>query len=408
MRKTKTRHGRWQLIVAVAAATAIGAATLVGPATIANAQTASPGAQCKTLGKVVQANKTRLICGKVSGRQKWERVLSAKPVGSTNGQWVRWNASKCAFEPAAGPRNDRYIAYMRKSPANSVYALGTQGEGVAIQDALNNGWKAAVKKVGAKEVFANYRQSEIGAAGILEGARAIALRRPQAVTSWAGIQPVLPTMMDVYKPICAPVVQVTFPVEGSISFGSDNATVGREAGKFLVDYLKEKRLDSGPVTAVGIRLPSLGADLDKRISGCTDGIKRAIPSAKISNVELGSDQFSAAGAQTKMSDWFTANPASSSGTVVICTIADIYAVGAGNAAKSAGRTKNVFSMGVAGSDEAVALIRNNDPIFVGSIDFKFQDWGQIIIPLMQDSLEGKVVPRLSAPNVSVMSAKTLR
>lgn len=148
--------------------------------------------------------------------------------------------------------------------------------------------------------------------------------------------------------------------------------------------------------------------MNKRLDVCTAEIKKLIPSATISNVELGSDQLSAAGAQTKMSDWFTANPASSSGTVVMCTIADIYAVGAGNAAKAAGRTQNVFSMGVAGSTEAAALLRSNDPIFVGSIDFKFQDWGQIIIPLMQDSLEGKVVPRLSAPNVSVMTAKTLQ
>lgn len=408
MGNTKTRRRRWQRIVAAAAATGVGAATLVVPATIANAQTARPGAACKTLGQVVQANRTTLICGKLSGRQVWERVLAATAVGSTNGQWVRWNAAKCTFEPATGPRNNRYTAYMRKSPANSVYALGTQGEGVAIQDAFNNGWKAAVRQVGAQEIFANYRQSEFGAAGILEGARAIALRRPQAITSWAGIQAVLPTMMDVYKPICAPVVQITFPVEGSISFGADNATVGREAGRFLVDYLKEKRLDRGQVTAVGIRAPSIGADVNKRPDDCTAGIKRAIPSATISNVEVGSDQLSAAGAQTKMADWFTANPAARSGTVVICTIADIYAVGAGNAAKAAGRTQNVFAMGVAGSDEAAALIRNNDPIFVGSIDFKFQDWGRIVIPLMQDSLEGKVVPRLSAPNVSVMSAKTLR
>lgn len=408
MRKTKTHRRSWQRIVAVAAATGIGAATLVVPATIASAQTARPGVECKTLGQVVQANKIRLICGKLSGRQVWERVLSATPVGSTNGQWVRWNASKCTFESATGPRNNRYTAYMRKSPANSVYGLGTQGEGVAIQDAFNNGWKTAAKQVGAQEVFANYRQSEVGAAGILEGARAVALRRPQAVTSWAGIQSVLPTMMDVYKQICAPVVQVTFPVEGSISFGADNATVGREAGKYLANYVKERRLDSGPVTAVGIRAPSIGADVNKRLDVCTAEIKKLIPSATISNVELGSDQLSAAGAQTKMSDWFTANPASSSGTVVMCTIADIYAVGAGNAAKAAGRTQNVFSMGVAGSTEAAALLRSNDPIFVGSIDFKFQDWGQIIIPLMQDSLEGKVVPRLSAPNVSVMTAKTLQ
>jgi ABC-type sugar transport system substrate-binding protein len=108
-----------------------------------------------------------------------------------------------------------------------------------------------------------------------------------------------------------------------------------------------------------------------------------------------------------MSDWFTANPASATGTVVICTIADIYAVGAGNAAKAAGRVGSVFASGVAGSADAVALIKAGDPVLVGSVDFRFQDWGKILVPLMLDSMEGLVVPRLSAPNVSMISAKTL-
>ena len=55
MRKTKTHRRSWKRIVAVAAATGIGAATLVVPATVANAQTARPGVECKTLGQVVQA-----------------------------------------------------------------------------------------------------------------------------------------------------------------------------------------------------------------------------------------------------------------------------------------------------------------------------------------------------------------
>ena len=396
-------------IAATATAAAVGATLFLGSAPLAQAQpTAKQGQACTTLGQVVRSGNSSLICGKLSGKQVWERVLAATPVGSTNGQWVRWDPRACTYVPAPAPRNNRYVAYMRRTPSNTVFGLGTQGEGVALQDAFNLGWEQAVAQVGAQEVFANYRQSEGGAATILEGARAIALRRPSAVTSWAGIQSVLPTMMDVYKSVCTPVVQVTFPVEGSISFGADNATVGRQQGNFLVEYLKEKKLDRGKVTAVGIRAPSIGADVNKRPDDCTATIKRSLPNVTISNVEVGSDQLSAAGAQVKMSDWFTANPAAATGTVVICTIADIYAVGAGNAAKASGRVGQVFASGVAGSTEAVALIQANDPVFVGSVDFGFQNWGKVIVPLMMDSLEGKVVPRLSAPNVSVISAKTLR
>lgn len=396
---------RW---VATAAAAAAGASLLLAPTPAAQAQ---PGAKengaCTTLGQVAKVGNTSLICTKLSGRQIWQRVLLATPMGSTNGQWVKWDPKACTFVPAAAPKSGRYTAYMRRVPNTTVLGLGTQGEGVAIQDALNLGFKQAVATVGAQEVFANYRQSEGGAATILEGARAIALRRPNAVSSWAGIQSVLPAMMDVYKGVCTPVVQITFPVEGSISYGADNATVGRQQGTFLVDYLKEKNLSTGKVTAVGIRAPSLGADVNKRPDDCTATIKKALPNATVSNVEVASDQLSAAGAQVKMSDWFTANPASATGTVVICTIADIYAVGAGNAAKAAGRVGSVFASGVAGSADAVALIKAGDPVLVGSVDFRFQDWGKILVPLMLDSMEGLVVPRLSAPNVSMISAKTL-
>lgn len=413
--RDSTRSTATRIAIASGTAATLGASLLLAYTPVAQAQTpAQPqaiikaGTACSKLGQVVRSGNSSLICGSLlKGKKIWQRVLSANPVGSVNGQWVKWNPTTCTFDGATGPRNQRYTAYMRQvAPALSL-ALGTQGEGIAIQDALNLGFKQAVAQVGGSLIFANYRQSEGGAATILEGARNIALQRPSAISSWAGIQTVLPAMMNVYRAVCAPVVQITFPIEGTVSYGADNATVGRIQGQFLAQYLKDKKLSTGSVTAVGIRAPSIGVDVNKRPDVCTESIKKLIPQAKISNVDLDSSQLSVAGAQTKMADWFTANPAASSGTVVICTIADIYAIGAGNAAKAAGRVGNVFASGTAGSTDAVALIRAGDPVVVGTVDFRFQDWGKVLIPLMLDALEGKIVPRLSAPNVSMITAQNL-
>lgn len=397
-----------RLTIASGTALAVGATLFLGSAPTALAlPSPKPGAVCTILGQVVRAGTGSLICGKLTGKQVWQRVLVATTVGSVNGQWVKWNPITCTFDGATGPRNQRYTAYMRTVPSSISLALGTQGEGVAIQDALNGGFKQAVQQVGAELVFANYRQSEFGAAGILEGARNIALKRPSAVSSWAGLTTVLPAMMNVYRAVCTPVVQITFPIEGTVSYGADNSTVGRMQGKFLAEYLKEKKLNTGPVTVVAIRAPSIGVDVNKRVDVCALEVQKLLPQTKISNAEVDASQLSVAGAQIKMTDWLTANPASAAGTVVICTIADIYAIGAGNAVKSSGRVGNVFASGVAGSTDALALIRAGDPVFVGTVDFRFQDWGKVIVPLMLDALEGKIVPRLSAPNVSMITARNL-
>ena len=409
-----TRSRAARITIATGAAAAVGVSLLVGTMPMAQAQTESQrtvinelGAACANLGQVTRGTGSSLICAKLTGKQIWQRVLQASPVGSVNGQWVKWNPTTCTFDGATGPKNQRYTAYMRQVPPSISLALGTQGEGIAIHDALNNGWKQAVQRVGATQIFANYRQSEGGAATILEGARNIALQRPSAISSWAGLTTVLPAMMNVYRAVCSPVVQITFPIEGTVSYGADNSTVGRVQGQFLADYLKGKKLDKGTVTAVGIRAPSVGVDVNLRPDVCTATIKKLLPQAKVSNVDLDSSQLSVAGAQIKMADWLTANPASASGTVVVCTIADIYAIGAGNAVKAAGRTGNVFASGTAGSADAIALIRAGDPVVVGSVDFRFQDWGNVLVPLMLDALEGKIVPRLSAPNVAMITAQNL-
>jgi ABC-type sugar transport system substrate-binding protein len=400
------RNLRSRRIVSGVLATLVVAALAAGQsAQVANAaQKPTEGTACAPLGAVYSAPGQKLLCGNLTGQRLWTRVLKTTPVASVGPLWVKWNPASCGFIPAKPPLSRKYVAYLRKAPNSVGLALGAQSEGNSTADPFTAGWKANASATGAQVIYANYDQLASGATKVPDAARAIVTRRPSAVTSWMTLATAMPPLMDIYRSACIPVVQISAPGAGALLFAADNAVAGRAQGDVQVANLKSRGLATGKVTALAIRIPAVGADINQRADMCASRIKQVLPSATQDQIDL--ESSSVAVAQTKMTDWLTAHP--DAGTVVVCTIADGFGIAAVNALKLAGMTGKAFVSGVSGQSEAIALLRSKDPVFIGTVDFGWDGFGNVLVPLMQDAIEGKPVPSVIHPQLHVFTAATFR
>jgi DNA-binding LacI/PurR family transcriptional regulator len=367
-----------------------------------SAPSAREGGTCGVLGTTVKVGAATLLCDNLTGSNRWTRVLKTTPIATTSPDWVRWDASRCAFVPGQRPAGGRYSAQLRKVPPTLALALATQGEGNATTDAFNASWRSVAGASGAQIIYGNYDNLNSGTTKVQEVARTITTRRPAAVTSWNVVATAMPAMMQVYNDACVPVTQVSVAAPGATLLAADNAIVGRAEGNALVAHLKKVKKTAAPVTAVALTIPSLGQDVNQRSTVCTDTIKKAIPAANTVTVEMENQPQSL----TKLGDWLTANP--QAGTVVVCNVSDVSALGAMNALKSKGKVGSGFVAGFAGSTDAINVLRSKDPVFVATVDPGFGRFGDILVPMMLDAISGRSVPAIVRPQMRVYTADNIR
>lgn len=384
----------------LAAVLAVGSLAIVAPS--AQAASAREGGTCASVGATAKVGSTTLLCDSLSGSRRWTRVIKTTPVATTSADWVRWDPARCAFVPGTRPANGKYAALLRKVPPTLGLALATQGEGNAVTDVFNAGWKSVANATGGQIIFGNYDNLNSGATKVPEVARTITTRRPAALTSWNVVATAMPAMMQVYNEACLPVTQVSVAAPGSTLVAADNAIVGRAEGDALVAHLKKVNKTTGPITAVALTIPNLGADVNQRSTVCIDTIKKALPSATTVTVEMENQPQSL----TKLGDWLTGNP--QAGTVVVCNVSDVSALGAMNALKSKGKVGSGFVAGFAGSTDAINVLRAKDPVFIATVDPGFGRFGEIAVPMMLDAIAGRSIPAIVRPQMRVYTADNIR
>jgi ribose transport system substrate-binding protein len=208
--------------------------------------------------------------------------------------------------------------------------------------------------------------------------------------------------MAAFNKECVPVVQVTSPAPNAVSFGPNNTDVGKEAGQFLIKWANDHGWKADEITVLSQTTPSLGADINLRPKVCSDTIAAAMPGVGTSTLEL--PKPTTADGQSKMTDWLTANPDKKH--VLVCTIADLMSFGINNATKAAGRTDQVAILGVGGSPAGSDLLSSGDSgSFIGTVDFQFGKYGDYVVPMVIDLLDGKAVPAEVRPQLTVVAAK---
>lgn len=314
---------------------------------------------------------------------------------STSDRWVRWDSSGCAFVAADAP-SQPWVARVRSADGKVRLALGEQDENNQVNVEMNASAADAAKAAGLDFVKANYKFPST--TDPVTAARSLTLRQPDVVVSNNQLQPVMETVNKVYADRCVPVIQVVVPAEGTVLFGPSDAEMGRLQGEFLAEQARRAGWDESAITIFGQLHAPLGPDIQRRVTSCQEAASKALPGASVAsqeNVAPTTDE-----AQRKMSDWLTANP--DARQLLVCSIADLYAIGDANALRLAGRDEQAFVTGVNAQDNAKQAIRAGGPI-VGSVDLNATRWGDYWAALAVDVAAGEPVPDVINPAVSMWS-----
>jgi len=291
--------------------------------------------------------------------------------------------------PTNAPSSGPWQAVLRQQSGVRI-GYATQAEGVAVVDLANSSMQNDVTKIGGQYVFANYSYPDPAKA--LDAARSITTRKAQVVASWNLLAPSMDSIIGVYKTACIPVIQISTAAPGTVLFGPDNTAVGAKEGDGLAAWAKTKGWTGDSMTILQVTVPSLGTSVNQRASSCAAQVKQAFPTAGSSTLELSAS--TTAEGQTKTTDWLTANPTKKQ--IIACGVADTAAFGVANAAKGANRGDQMGVGGVGGS-------ANPGGSFVGTVDFGFKNYGDFLVPLALDLLDGKPVPATVSPALAFVT-----
>ena len=328
------------------------------------------------------------------------QAISTVQPGSTSDTWVVWDKLTCSYKPAA-THPAKWVAVLRQPLRPMRLGFGEQGEGQVLLDAFNTGMKAVTQKVGVALLIGNYALPSTTEP--VTQAQAIELRGPSVVVSFNVLTAVMQAVNGIYARGCTPVIQVTAPAPNTVLFGASNGDVGKAQGDYLAAYVKQRGWAANTVTVLGLQDPGLGESIGLRITGCQQAVQAALPGVRIDN--LPNVAPSTADAQTKTTDWLTAHP--NEHHVLVCTIADIFAIGAANAFRGANRTDDGVVMGAGGGEDATSTIKAGGAM-VGTVDFGWGEYANYLVPLAMDIFEDKPVPTEVHQQLRVLDKSTIR
>ncbi len=168
--------------------------------------------------------------------------------------------------------------------------------------------------------------------------------------------------------------------------GANNSYAGFLAGKALGTYMKQK-FDCKYDAYVSMEEPDAGQVNTERMGGYRDGFTSVC--GKIKNLKT-ENAFRIDQARTTFTDVLTTLPGAHH--IVVAGINDDAIEGALAAAKTAGRTNDLYVSGQ-GADPSSWCIMKSNPQWVGDTAYFPERYGEIGVPYLLDAIAGKTIPK---------------
>ncbi len=259
------------------------------------------------------------------------------------------------------------------------------GESVPFVRLVSNSIKAQAKKAGATLVFCD---SALDAAKALDCAKSFKTQQVQGYLNFDVFQNASKRICQAGPPV--PVVAIDIhqrPCEKAF-MGANNSYAGYIAGAALGKYFKSKfgcKYDS----FVSLESTAAGVVNEQRMGGFRDGFSASC--GKIKNLRKvdGADRIDPA--RTKFADTLTALPGQS--RIIVVSINDDGIEGALAAAKTAGRTDDLYVAGQGADPSAWCEIKKNKQWIADAAYFP-ERYGEIGVPYLIKLIKKQKVPKL--------------
>jgi ribose transport system substrate-binding protein len=270
------------------------------------------------------------------------------------------------------------------------------GESIPFVKIVSDSIKAEADKAGAELVFCD---SQLDGQKALDCARSLKTQGVQGIINFqldskaapavCAAGPDVPTLaIDIHQPPC----EVSF-------MGAFNT----RAGELLGEAIGNAVLDGGTCTYdtfVLLNAPAAGDVVKQRADGTRAGFEKvcgAVPGDKFREVD---GKATTDGGRTAFADTLTA--LSGQKKIIVASLNDDMALGAKAAAKTAGRTADVW-IGSHGADPTSHEDIRTNPQWIGDVAYFPESYGSIAVPAIIDAIKGNTLPKNLLVNHEVIT-----
>jgi ribose transport system substrate-binding protein len=200
-----------------------------------------------------------------------------------------------------------------------------------------------------------------------------------------------------------PIIAIEIPHPNATYFGANNQRAGAIAGKALVHACQE-RWKGHFDQLILLELPAAGPLVHSRLTAMVSEIRRAFP-------DIAADRIRFINGNGRMDDSMEAMRRylrrGSSDRILLGAINDPSCLGALQAFEEAGRGADCLAVSHNGSLEARLELRRAGSSLVGSVAYFPEQYGDAVIRLALDRLQGKTVPAASFVKHELLTRETV-
>ena len=291
------------------------------------------------------------------------------------------------LEPTPAPSPEAYKPMIRAAKERWKIGYGDGYAGVPFTDSVTKGINEVAEQMGVEVIYCDHAADQEKTMACADNFIGMEIDGVMFANWVAGMAE---TLSKKYKDAGIPMVAYDGPHPDAVAFGADNYTAGFLAGEYLGEYAKSKGWDPNEVHLVMASVPAQVV-LVQRIEGCRDGVKSVfdVPDANIH--EIMAEQTGQA--LNDMTDWLTAHPQAQ--YVLGFGHSDQPGIEIASALETAGLLETSVAVGQGASDEALVDLRertDETSIFKATVSYFPENYGQYLVPVIVDLIEGNPVP----------------
>ncbi len=328
-------------------------------------------------------NDTQVVSG---GRRRLARLSTLLAVTALVATACSSGSSPASPAASTAPAT---AAPASNAPASAVPSAATKhkigymslGEFIPFVKLVSDGILQAGKDAG-QDVF--LCDSNLDTAKALDCANQFKVQGVEGVLNFQVDQKSSPQICKAYGDLPTIAIDIIQPPCQIAFMGADNENAGKISGQSIGKYAKDT-WNCDYTAYVSLESTAAGAANTARMGGFRKGFQEFCP-IKNEKILDGADRTDTA--LPKVSDLLTALPGN---RIVVVAINEDGIVGAIGAAKTAGRSKDLFYAGQ-GADPSVWKTIACDPQYIGTTAYYPERYGTLLIPAMIAKLEGGSIP----------------
>jgi ribose transport system substrate-binding protein len=219
----------------------------------------------------------------------------------------------------------------------------------------------------------------------IKNAEAIVANNVDIAIEFQLFEQVAPVIAEILSKAGIPLISIVNPHHGTFYFGVDNYRAGYSAGLALAEYAI-KEWNGSPESLLLLESPKAGRTVQSRLVGVVRGIEErlgALEAKVVCHIDGGGDSTISRAAVENV---LRRRPERK---ILIAGINDESAMGAVEAVKAIGKSKEIAIVGHGGSHEILASIAAPASPCLGTVSFRAQLYGPGLVEFVVPVLQGR-------------------